>query len=282
MSDRQIFRAPATAWPTLALAVGVVSLQALALVGAARGTVPLSLAGVLGFVAAFAAFTPLHDASHRSVSRRRGLNDWVGRVCGVVLLAPFIAFRYVHLEHHKHTNDAHRDPDMWAGRGPWWMLPLRWLTQDLHYYWAIASRWRQRPVAERREIVVNVVLVALVLGGLTAQGYGLAVLVAWVIPTRLAIAALALSFDYLPHVPHRVPAAQDRYAATRIIIAPGLTALFLYQNYHLIHHLYPGVPFYRYRRIYRAQAETLAARGALVTRVAPRLLGQRPLSPATR
>jgi fatty acid desaturase len=24
--------------------------------------------------------------------------------------APFLAFRTVHMEHHKHTNDEHRDP----------------------------------------------------------------------------------------------------------------------------------------------------------------------------
>lgn len=34
---------------------------------------------------------------------------------GLVYIAPFPAFRYVHLQHHKHTNDPELDPDMWSG-----------------------------------------------------------------------------------------------------------------------------------------------------------------------
>jgi len=32
-----------------------------------------------------------------------------------------------------------------------------------------------------------------------------------------------------------------------------LTPVLLYQNYHLVHHLYPTVPFYRYISIWRAR-----------------------------
>jgi beta-carotene hydroxylase len=262
MSVRDSFKAPATAWPTILLALACLSLLAFALLGVMFDVTPPLMGGALSFVAIFAAFTPLHDATHRAVSRTRWVNEAIGRVSSLCLLSPFAAFRAMHLEHHKHTNDPHRDPDHYSGRGAWWALPLRWVTQDLHYYLRIVGAWHSRPRAERVEVVLSVAVFASLLGALTWAGYGEAVLLAWVIPARLAIAALSFSFDYLPHVPHQTPASEDRFAATRILIAPSLSVLFLFQNYHLIHHLYPGVPFYRYRAVYHAQAQSLAAKGA--------------------
>lgn len=47
---------------------------------------------------------------------------------------PFAAFKRMHLLHHKHTNDEHLDPDVWAAKGPFYLLPLRWITVELSYY----------------------------------------------------------------------------------------------------------------------------------------------------
>ena len=259
-----VLRAPKTAWPTVVLAAACVLVTIAGVGGVVAGVVSPIVGGVMVFVAAFAAFTPMHDASHRSVSRHRLLNEAVGRACSAVLLSPYVAFRYVHLEHHKHTNHPEHDPDYYSGAGPAPLLPLRWLTQDLHYYVVIIRRWNQRPVAERVELVITVAAIVGALSAFVASGHALTLLLVWLVPVRLAIAALALSFDYLPHVPHQTLASEDRFEATRIIIAPGLTALFLFQNYHLIHHLYPGIPFYRYRRVYEAKREWLRERGAEV------------------
>jgi fatty acid desaturase len=43
-----------------------------------------------------------------------------------------------------------------------------------------------------------------------------------------------------------------------------LTPLFIYHNYHLIHHLWPRVPFYRYGAVWRAKREMLASHQARV------------------
>lgn len=264
-----VMRAPKTAWPTVVLAASCVLATIAGVSGTIAGVVSPWLGAAIVFVAAFAAFTPMHDASHRSVSRHRLLNEVVGRVCSAVLLSPYVAFRYVHLEHHKHTNHPEHDPDFYSGKGPALLLPLRWLTQDLHYYVLIIRQWKQRPAAERIELVITVAAIAAGISALVASGHGLTLLLVWLIPVRFAIAALALSFDYLPHVPHQTLASEDRFEATRIIIAPGLTALFLFQNYHLIHHLYPGIPFYRYRKVYEAKREWLQERGAQVWQLGP-------------
>jgi len=43
-----------------------------------------------------------------------------------------------------------------------------------------------------------------------------------------------------------------------------LTPLFVYQNYHLIHHLYPTAPFYNYIKIWRLKHEELNAQNPAI------------------
>ncbi len=269
--------APRVAWPTVVLALAAAATWAGAVALGAAGRLPLPLAVGLAAAAAFACFTPMHDAAHRSVARARWLNELVGRLAAVPLTAPFVAFRYVHLEHHKHTNAPGLDPDLWSGTGPRALLPLRWLTQDLHYYAVVFAAARRRPRAELVELALALGAQAAVLALCWGQGLLLEAALLWLLPARLAIAALAWSFDYAPHRPHVTRASDDRFRATHVVGGPWLTLPFLWQNYHLIHHLYPGVPFYRYARLWRAQRADLLARGARVVPVVGRVL---PLAPA--
>lgn len=213
-------------------------------------------------IASFLAFTPMHDASHKSIARKKWINQWIGRLSAWLLAAPFGAFRFVHLEHHKHTNHEEKDPDYWSGKGPFWFLPFRWLTQDLHYYVIYIRRWDERPQSERREVACTVVLLVMCAVLLWILGWGSWAFWLWLLPARLATALLAYGFDYLPHTPHQIRASEDRYKATIIRPESFLTPLLVYQNYHLIHHLYPGVPFYRYGEVWKIQKEYLVEKGA--------------------
>lgn len=100
----------------------------------------------------------------------------------------------------------------------------------------------------------------------TVLGHGYAVLILWVLPVRLTVFLLAMFFDYVPHHPHRVCAHVDRYAATRVLDHPRAGWLFQNQHLHVIHHLYPAVPFYRYPRVWAELGPTLRARGVRVER----------------
>lgn len=259
-----LLKAPPIAWPTILLHAMAWSAWLGVLVTALTGALNPWIALVVNTVLGFVLFTPMHDASHKSLTRAKIPNEIMGRMAALGIHAPFPAFRYLHLQHHKHTNHDHEDPDMWAGRGPWFVLPLRWLTQDLHYYAFYFSRWAERPKAERRETALTLALTVVGMGALMWLTSPLIVLLAWLIPARLAVAALSYSFDYLPHKPHHTTSKQDRYTATSVRPTPWLSPILLYQNYHLVHHLYPGVPFYRYAMVWRDKEATLRKRGAKV------------------
>jgi len=96
---------------------------------------------------------------------------------------------------------------------------------------------------------------------LSALGLGLEVLVLWVAPAFLASGLLAFAFDWLPHAPH---SERRRYLDTRVIEGRALSALLFCQNYHLIHHLYPRVPFYRYRTLFNVVRPELEHEGARI------------------
>lgn len=259
-ADTRLLARVDLATPTLALLAAALGLWITGGLLAATGHPLAGLA--LATLGAYLAFTPMHEAAHQSVGRPKTLNAVVGRLAALPLLAPFPAFRWVHLEHHKHTNDPARDPDHYSGRGPAWLLPLRWLTQDLHYYGRYLRAGRpRRELAEVVGVIVGGLALAVVLG---ASGWWSYLIFGLVLPARIATTLLAYAFDYLPHRPHDVLGRQDRYQATAVRPAAWLTPLLVWQNYHLVHHLYPAVPFYRYGRVWRDREVELRERGAKV------------------
>lgn len=237
------------AWPTLLLA-GVVLLGEGAVWAATLwGGLPLWAGGLLATLLAYVAFTPLHDASHGAVGgspRRARLDQAVGHAMSLPLLAPYAVFRAIHLRHHGATNHPERDPDMWVAGRTAVGTAARCLTISAHYY-VVFFREVRRPASAMRRIAREAVLtlaLQLALVALAAWAVGGAVVLAlWVIPGVLASGLLAFLFDWLPHHPH---ATRKRGHDTRLLDIPALTVPLLSQNYHLVHHLYPRVPFYRY------------------------------------
>lgn len=270
---------PTIAWPTVFVALLSVGGWAVSIYAGFQGTLSVGVACASATLFAYWAFTPLHDATHRSLSKNAIINEGFGWLSSVPLLAAFSAFRYMHLTHHKHANNPELDPDYWSGGGRRWTLVPRWLTQDLHYYVIAVRVSRELGVAFMAQTWGFFFLIYCVVAALMVQGYVLETIWLILIPSRLAIALLAATFDWLPHDPHEVESRDDRFRATSILIDPWLTPLFLFQNYHLIHHLYPAVPFYRYARIWELERERLIEHGARVRSVIP---GWRVGQPARR
>lgn len=252
---------PVVAWPTVILLLGAYALYGCSVFAYVQGAMPLLWAIVLNTVAAYLSFTPAHEASHNTVSTHRRLNEWVGRL-STALQSPvpfFRTFRYIHMQHHRFTNDRDRDPDIYVGTGPAWLLPLKWATLDLSYffYYFRPSVFRTRPLSERRELFLALMFGMVIFALVALAGWVEYYLLLFFLPTRITVVILALTFDFLPHYPHQMLATDDPYQSTknRTGMKWLLTPLLLYQNYHLVHHLYPTVPFYRYIKVWRARKQ---------------------------
>lgn len=265
-----LYQPPTIAWPTLLLCVVAIALWTAALAAGISHLIAPSAAIALQAVAAFMQFTVLHDGVHRSISRQYPLlNSVVTNVAGAFLglVGVGAAFRYAHFKHHRHTNEINVDPDLWSGLGSRLLMPLHWATADFYYGYVILKDWSEIPGKERLQMVFGVLLLAGVFAAFAWAGYTKEALLYWILPSRFAIIWLAFAFNYLPHHPHDVEQRHNPYASTNVRHGGDavLKWVFLYQNYHLIHHLFPSVPFYRYLKIWRAnQAEFLAQGASLV------------------
>lgn len=70
--------------------------------------IPYSICLLISTYSSFSMFTILHESVHHNISKIRLINDLIGRI-SIIFLGPtsaglFLAFRFIHLEHHKHTN----------------------------------------------------------------------------------------------------------------------------------------------------------------------------------
>ena len=88
-----------------------------------------------------------------------------------------------------------------------------------------------------------------------------ALAVVWIVPALLAVTFLAFAFDYLPHRPQD---STERYLDTRAYPSPVLNVVLLGQNYHLVHHAWVTVPWFRYQPAFRAARADLEAVGARI------------------
>jgi ring-1,2-phenylacetyl-CoA epoxidase subunit PaaE len=270
---------PAVAVPTLLLlVVGLatwIATTVLYVSGDLSAWITIPVLAVAGYLL----FTVAHDAGHHSASNVKWLNDLMGRLATPVfaLHAAFPVWRFIHMQHHRFTNhDDGDDPDHYTMRGPAWQKPLRWLTIDYHYVAFYLPRLRTRKPKEQAEAVAFLLVGILVPVALIATGNVVTWLVVLFVPSRLAILWLAYAFDYLPHHGLHHKPSEDRLKTTRNRIGGERWAslLLLYQNYHLVHHLHPVVPFYRYIAVWRRnEPDYLAGDPALST------LGGREITP---
>jgi len=190
-----LIKRPKIAWPTIMLLVAAYVLFGVSTLAYVEGKLSLYWAILINTTAAYMSFTPAHDASHNAVSSNRQLNEWVGRIA-TVLQSPvpfFRTFRYIHMQHHRFTNDETRDPDAYVGAGPHWLLPFRWATLDLNYfyYYLKPSVFMQRPKSERKEFYQAIVFGVLVFTAVSFAGWLDYYLLLFLVPTRLTAPSLS-------------------------------------------------------------------------------------------
>ncbi|MBA3981506.1 MAG: fatty acid desaturase [Alcanivorax sp.] len=265
---------PLIAWPTLCILVASFALIALSWTLVILELWPMWLGMLVNTVAGYALFTPAHEAIHRCAARNGRLNDFI-LGAATFLALPFgkgKLFRLMHMRHHRFTNEE-RDPDLWMASSLKHM-PL-WGVWPFVYLVNFLRDPQQIPGISTREVWRELAVAGVVFGGLLLwQPYYMLML--WLIPTYLAFFLMCLVFMVLPHYPHNT--RQDTDPNTTALMRMGQewwqTPVLMYQNYHLVHHLYPTIPFYRYGQAWRARLDYHLAHSGRVI-VGPFDLGRR-------
>ena len=246
-------------WPTLALFIATYAAWALAVVWLVQ--VALIPAILLAGVAMALQSSLQHEAIHGHPFRRTSLNTVLAGV-PLTLVVPYLRFMDTHLAHHRDSRltDPFDDPESnFLDGGDWDRLPRvgravlavnntlagRLLIGPLVGTAVfLRSEWRRRQ--ERRVIrdwgwhLIGVIpVVALVLWSqMPVWGY-------------LAACYLALSLlrirTFLEHQAHELTRSRSVIIEDR----GPLAFLFLNNNLHVVHHMHPGVPWYRLPRLFR-------------------------------
>ncbi len=250
---KRLTRPPQYAWPTLIMSGVQITIMLAAYGYGVLGQLPLWLGMLINGFGAYLAFSVGHDSIHRAISTNKALNDFVGHV-GLGIVMPYVdlrLFRWAHSRHHRFAN-APRDPD-YILHGPWWSLPLRWALIDVLY---VIHAFRYRDKVSRpflRNSLIRAVMFMAFAAVAIQAGYGMPLLMLWLIPSRIGLMALGCVFFWLPHVPHDVTQEENFTRATTVRRGYEwlLNPILQYQNYHLIHHLYPLTPFYNNEKVFR-------------------------------
>lgn len=262
-SPTGVMRIKAAAYDAAWLCVGFFALVVAGIAGVSYA----AYSGFIPYWTAFAINTVLfyyvahvnHEAFHRNISGRNSdlkwLNDGIGRIISFSFFFSFPAFQAVHHAHHRFTNDPVLDSDMWVARRHPAAVALACLTLLNKYEFQM---WRLLKLGHIPKGMVVVFYLERLLGAaivwwLFSIGLGLEAVVFWLGPAFLTIPFLALFFAYVVHHPH---SSTEQHKASNVLLAPRwlqplVTAVFVFQNYHLVHHLNPRIPFYRYGEVFR-------------------------------
>ena len=222
--------------------------------------IPLSLLSAQGML--LLGWIGHEGSAHLSLYR----NKWVSMLTGLFVASTLpsyleLGFAVSHLNHHRFANQA-SDPDspiFGAHKGLAYKLFVGRLIADLYYIRNVLLMAFKRPLPYRYPFpfkgsaVFFLAWANLLMSTLWLILYGCIL----INEPMTALICLALPFTimfvnssiqpYLEHAGTKVGLGIDARSRT----SPLLTLLYAGNNYHLEHHLYPGVPCYRLPAVHR-------------------------------
>ncbi|MBW4620241.1 MAG: fatty acid desaturase [Cyanosarcina radialis HA8281-LM2] len=231
--------------PTLIMFLVAILLIVLSAIGYWRWNFPDWSCFIINVLALHMAGTVIHDACHNAAHRNRVMNAIMGHGSALMLGFAFPVFTRVHMQHHAHVNDPENDPDHFVSTGgPLWLIAARFFYHEIFFF--KRRLWRKY---ELLEWFLSRLFVAVVIYLACQYGFLPYIMNFWFVPALVVGIALGLFFDYLPHRPFQ---ERDRWKNARVYPSPILNIAILGQNYHLIHHLWPSIPWYKYQGAYHA------------------------------
>ncbi|MEQ8936328.1 MAG: fatty acid desaturase [Amphiplicatus sp.] len=261
-------------WKTVIFSTVIIIVIAAQTWLAVTGVIPLWAGTLLNAFWMIQGYAPGHDAVHKNVHGRderfRWLNGVIGRPVFACALHSYAMHEHVHRLHHAYLNDPEKDIDEFVDQAK--SLPMA-LARSLLFYFhtnnhAIrTAKYNPNPRRYLFRIAVELAVPYSILIALCLMGYGKEVLFLWFIPALLAFAGVVMMFGWVPHhVPvSQIPVKQARLIATSRTVHGRLFAwLYNFHNYHLIHHMFPSVCWYRLERVYERGRHVLELEGARI------------------
>jgi len=246
---------------------------------AVNGSLSLWQGLLLNSIFASTFYMPMHEATHKNiwgkVSSGRVIEEAIGVLSSIPTGINFSSHRAGHMRHHAYTNDPARDPDHFTD-GRLRELPVKFYGMTMVHaflpFFALIPATRVllpkslKAVISRRDgdrsegkaqirfwLLTTVVLVACF-----ATGHGMQALMLWWLPSRLQMCWLIFIFAWYPHHPAN---ETSRYRHTRVAVFRGSALLIRGHDHHAMHHLYPRVPHYRLKALWRELSGDLVPRG---------------------
>lgn len=208
-----------------------------------------------------------HEAVHGTLSANPLWNRIAGAACAIPVLQNCTAYRVLHLRHHRHLG-VDGDPDHYSNYTQWtWLVfCMNWLRLLIGYPVYIVAipilGLRHGTLRDRLGIVAELAATGLVIFGILRLQLPASWFVhGWLIPmlfinTMVNIRGMS-QHTLLEHT-------SDEVLGTRTILTSRLVRFFMCnENYHLEHHLHPGVPWHHLPAVHAALEPELRERGAL-------------------
>ncbi len=255
-------KAPMLAIPTAVLFVVVMTGLGMVWYYALYGDLPMWEGAIINGLLTYGLFSVIHDASHHSLFSNRMANETIDAI-GLLFLfpyAPMVALRWVHNQHHIYANGS-KDPDRFEHESAWWQVPFKWAFFDGWYIYYFLKHGGKVMKRHARQLIIYYSSLVLLIIAALYLGFGYELFMLWFIPSRITLFLIAVVFVILPHYPATVSQTEDQYMATTMRIGWEwlLNPLLVYQNYHLIHHLYPEIPFYKMHEVWYLKYDELNA-----------------------
>ena len=231
------------AFPTIGLALLIFCLYIFVLFMFASGYLGPLISTLLLGILTFASYTPLHEAVHGNVGGIKTKYKWLDYVVGLLMSPlisiPFNSHKKEHLAHHAHTN-SDEDPDVH-------LQNMFESVKDCYRETLRAIKTQNTFVMDnftRTEIAVTIgwrllFVLSTGVGSVPVLFFG------WFSGAFLT----TFLFSYLPHQPFK-DAARWKNTNIQLFSVRWFENLMFQQNLHAVHHLFPRVPFYNYRKVF--------------------------------
>jgi fatty acid desaturase len=234
---------------------------------------PVRLAGILVIGICIQAMSiVMHEAMHRNLFRRPGVDRWVGFAMAVPASLGATAYKVAHRNHHCHTRtaeDQNEFSNFCSSQKQYVALYYAWLAIGTPIFMFLVP-WKALRLAsrkDRRRIIVEYTLIFMVYAvaiWAMIDGDLKSILLYWLIPAAVAIALSNVRelSEHLGTLGNGGAVARTRTVTSNRIVS----FLMLNLNYHLEHHLFPQIPWYNLPRVHQLLQPSYELQGADVRR----------------